>query len=122
MAKIDLENGESKIGKWTLNFTPEEGVRYTGDFHVTNKNVYFESKFDTSLVNAIGKGLSMAAFNRFNGAAAEGLLKIPREEIQTVETKKSFFKKQVILHLQNGVTLPFNYGMLSVDKIAAALQ
>ena len=86
-----------------------------GDFYVTDKNIYYDAKFDTSFTGA----LIETAFMKFG---SEGHFKISRDGIDRVEVKKSFFKKSIILHLKDGTQLPFNYGMLSVDKIADALS
>lgn len=115
MAKPPLENGEQIIDSWTLNFMPTEGGRYTGDFYVTDKKVFYDAKFDMSFRGI----LKEAAFVQFG---SEGHMTVPRDGIERVEVKKSFFKKSIILHLKDGTELSFNYGMLSVDKIAAALS
>ena len=49
--KIIESNNENIIGTWQLNFIPlnQKGVRLLGKLFVTNKSLYFDVKFDTSL-------------------------------------------------------------------------
>ena len=47
---------------------------------------------------------------------------IPKDMITNVEVKKSFFKKKVMLTLDTGEVHTFDYGMLPIDKVAAAIE
>lgn len=115
MGNIELEQGEQKIGTWTINYLPPGGGKYTGPLLVTNKRLLYEAKFDTSL-----KGFLEEAF--FYKFGSEDFIVIPKERIKKVEVKKSFLSKKVLLTLDNGQEHTFDYGMLSVDKLAEAIQ
>ena len=114
MSQFELQDGESEIDSWTINYIPPDGGRYTGKLLVTNQRLLYDAMFDTSLTGAL-KELII-----FHGS--HGYLSIPKAEIQGIEVKSSFFKKKVIVTLQGGQQHTFDYGMLSVKKLAAAIE
>ena len=114
MSEFQLEDGEQKLGNWTLNYVPPEGGRYTGKLVVTDRRLLFDASFDTSVSGAL-KELIIT-----NGS--HGYLSIPKSSIQSVDVKSGFFKKKVTVTLQDGKPHVFDYGMLSVAKVAAAIQ
>ena len=114
MSNIELESGESKLGSWTLNYKPPGGGRYTGKLVVTNARVLFDAQFDTSMTGAFKELLIMSG--------SHGYLSIPKSSIQSTDVKSSFFKKTVTVTLGDNTAHTFDYGMLSVKKVAAAIQ
>jgi len=113
--KFELELGETVIDTWTLIYLPSGGGKYNGKLTVTNKRLLYDAKFDIS-----AKGLFSEAMTIKWGS--EGYLIIPKSEIKSVDTEKSFFAKKVILTLQDGSKQTFSYGVLSIDKIVDAIK
>ena len=111
---IELEQGEAELGSWTLNYIPPSGGRYTGKLIVSDRRVLFDAKFDTSLTGTLKELFIMSGSHEY--------LSIPKESIRSVEVKSSMLKKKVIVTLHDGTDHTFDYGMLSVDKVAAAIQ
>jgi len=111
---IELEYGEAELGSWTLNYIPPSGGRYTGKLIVSDRRLLFDAKFDTSLTGTLGELLIMSGSHRY--------LSIPKGNIRSVDVKRSMLKKKVIVTLYDGTEHTFDYGMLSVDKVAAAIQ
>lgn len=114
MSQFEMQNGEQEIGGWTLNYVPPDGGRYTGKLVVTNQRLLFDAKFDTSMSGALKELIVVSG--------SHGYLSIPKSAIQDVAVKSGFFKKKVTVTLQDGKQHVFDYGMMSVKKIAAAIQ
>jgi hypothetical protein len=113
--KIPLEAGETKIDTWTLLYEPPQGGKYNGKLLVTNRRLLYDAQFDVSVAGMIGEAL----FVKFG---SEGCVVIPKARIKSVEVKKGFFAKKVLLTLDDGQVHSFNYGMLKIDPVAAAIQ
>jgi hypothetical protein len=113
--KYPLEASEKELGTWTTNLVIPEIGRYLGDLTVTDKNVIFLSKFDTSLNAIMDKAL-------FRSIDQESYMVLPREEIQSITTKKSLLNKRVKLMTKDNKELTIDYGMLSIDPIVKALE
>ena len=110
-----LEEGETIIDTWTLLYTPPGGGKYNGKLTVTNKRLLYDAKYDVS-----AKGLLSEAM--FIHWGSEGYLTIRKDEISQVQTEKSFLAKKVVLTLTDGSVHTFNYGVLNIDKVAAAIN
>lgn len=115
MENVNLEQGEEKLGTWTLNYYPPGGGKYLGKLMVTNKRLLYNARFDTSLKGALEEVL----FYKFG---SEDFIVLPKERIKNVEVKKSLLSKKVIVTLDNGKQHTFDYGVLSVDKLAEAVK
>ncbi len=111
---IELEQGETELGSWTLNYIPPSGGRYTGKLIVSDRRLLFDAKFDTSLTGTLRELIIISG--------THGYLSIPKTSIRSVEVKSSMLKKKVIVTIDDGSDHTFDYGMLSVDKVAAAIQ
>lgn len=109
-----LNNGENLLGKWTINYIAPDNSRYLGELDVTDQNLYFDGKFDMSFSGIVKEAL-------FVQTGSAGYLCIPKNMIAKVHLKKSFLKKQVILTLNNGQIHTFDYGAMSIDKLAEAI-
>ena len=110
-----LQEGETIIDTWTLIYIPPGGGKYNGKLTVTNKRLLYDAKYGIS-----AKGLLSEAM--FVHWGSEGYLTIRKDEISRVETEKSFLAKKVILTLTDGSIHTFNYGVLNIDKVAAAIN
>ncbi len=132
--KLIKSKNEILFDTWQLNFIPlnQKGVRLGGKLFVTDKNLYFDVKFDTSLsgllssvatsaVSASGHSL-LVSQEIINQWQDNGYFTIPKSEIKSVTEKKSFFKKTVTIKLSDGSEYVFDYGMLPVTKIAEAIR
>ncbi len=113
--KYPLEASEKDLGTWTTNVVIPEIGRYLGDLTVTDKNVIFLSKFDTSLNAIMDKAL-------FRSIDQESYMVLPREEIQRITAKKSLLNKRITLMTKDNNELIIDYGMLSIDPIVKALE
>jgi len=112
---INLSPGEAKIDTWTILYEPPKGGKFNGKLTVTNQRLLYDAKFDYS-----AKGiLEEFAFIKWG---SEGYLEINKEDIQSVETQKSFLAKKCIVTLKDGSRHTFNYGAMNIDKCAAAIQ
>ncbi len=114
MSSIDMLQDEVSSGTWTLNYIPPNGGRYLGKLTVTNQRILFDATFDVSAQGVLGE--------LFITSGSHGFLSIPKDQIQNVAVKSGFFKKKVTVTLGDGQAHVFDYGMLSVKKIAAAIE
>jgi len=114
MANIDFEQGENKIDTWTMNYVQPSGGGYNGKLTITNKRLIFEAKFKLNIIGSAD--ISPYAPNSL------GFCVLPKDDILTVETAKNFLHKKIILIMKNGEKHTFDYGMLNIDKVAAAIN
>jgi len=112
--KIDLLNGEQIIDTWTVMYSPPSGGKYNGKLTVTNKRLIYDAQLD----------ISWKAISEENMTLSQGnakFLAIPKELIKSVEADKSFFAKKTVVTLKSGEKHVFNYGMLNIDPVVAAI-
>jgi hypothetical protein len=114
MGKFEFLPEETELGHWTLNYIPAGGGRFTGPLTVTNKRLLFDAQFNTSAPGALRE---LVVFQ-----GTWGYVAIPKERIQKVDVSSSMLKKKVTVTLDNGEVHVFDYGMLSVQKIAEAIN
>ncbi len=114
---------------WTINFEPEEGGRVTGELTVDDENLSFVALYDSSnatilksIAGAVGSFAASgghAVYLSDNDTELE--FRLPKSEIASTTIKKSLLAKRVIVTMKDGPSFVFNYGMLSVDKLAEAI-
>jgi len=114
---------------WTINYEPEEGGRFTGKLTVDDDTLTFVSLYDSSnaviaksIAGVVGSAVATGGnlvYTRSNDA--ELTVSLPKSEIESVAVKKKMLAKRVIVKMKNGQSFVFNYGMLSVTKLAAAI-
>ena len=114
MAQFEMLPEEKEIGHWTLNYIPASGGRFTGPLTVTNQRILFDAQFNTSAAGALRELMV------FKGTW--GYIAIPKSRIQKTAVVSSMLKKKVVVTLDNGEAHTFDYGMLSVQKIAEAIN
>ena len=73
----------------------------------------FAATFDTSLVGTLAQLVMVEG--------GHGYLEIPQASIRSVEVQRSLLKKRVLVTVDDGGCHTFDYGALSVEKIAAAI-
>ena len=119
-----------ELGKWAINYLPEEGGRYTGHLTVTDEAVTFVSLYESSnktIVKAIF--LDVGTFAAAGGHTVyrysndqEARVELPTSEIVGVKAAKKGLMKQAVVTMTDGQTFVFDYGMLSVKKLVAAIE
>ena len=120
----------SDLGSWTVNYLPDDGGRLTGKLVLTEDEVRFRAMYDSSF-KTIAKNIGLAAgtmaasggaltYLREDGSEAEIVL--PRSSVAQAEEAKKGLMKQVAVTMTDGQRFVFEYGMLSVKKIVAAIN
>ena len=132
MKKTIEENGEEIIGSWTLNCVPFKASKFLGKLYVTNKSLYFDAQFDSSLSGLIGSVVTSAGAASGNALLVssriikewegKGYMFVEKKNIKAIEEKSSFFKKTVVLELDDDSVIVFDYGMLGVKKLIEAIK
>lgn len=113
--KIPLDANEAKIDTWTLLYEPPKGGKYNGKLMITNQRLLYDAQFDVSTKGLVDEAL-------FVKWGSEALVIIPKARITKVDVKKSMFAKKAMVTLDDGQVHTFNYGMLNIDPVAAAIQ
>ena len=118
------------LGTWTVNYLPDEGGRYTGPLAVETDRLYFETLYESSnktIVKAIF--LDTATFAAAGGHTVyrysnddSAVVDLPSGEIAGVEAAKKGMTKRAVVTMTDGERFVFDYGMLSVKKLVAAIQ
>jgi hypothetical protein len=119
-----------ELGEWAINYLPEEGGRYTGKLKVTDEAVTFISLYESSnktIVKAIF--LDVGTFAAAGGHTVyrysndqEAKVELPTAEIAGVKAAKKGLMKQAVVTMTDGQSFVFDYGMLSVKKLVAAIE
>jgi hypothetical protein len=111
--KIELQANESIIDTWALNYIPPNGGKYNGKCTITNQRIVFEALVDYSAAAILFKGMFLKAGS---------LLYIAKDEVKSIDTKKGFLNKQVILILENGEKHTLDRGAMGIDDILKAIN
>ena len=106
----DLKPLENVIDTWTLFYLPPGGGKYNGKLTVTNQRLFYNAKFDGSVLGVLG-----------NRAASGGLV-IDKSDIANVETQKKLLSKRALVTLTDGSVHTFDYGAMNIDKCVAAIE
>ena len=117
------------LGTWTVNYLPGEGGRYTGKLTVTDERLLFKSLYESStktIVKAIF--LDVSTFAAAGGHTVyrysnddEIVVDLPVAEIARVAAAKKMLMKRAIVTLRDDQEFVFDYGLLSVKKLVAAI-
>ena len=117
-------------GDWTLNYLPEEGGRYTGTLTVGDEKVEFVSLYESSnrtIVKAIF--LDVGTFAAAGGHTVyrysndkEARVDLPVSDIAAVEARKKRMMNRVAITMKDGQEFVFDYGLLSVKNLVAAIE
>jgi hypothetical protein len=104
---MELEADEIQKGRWNINLL-HQGVRYNGNLTITNKNIYYDINHKIG-----GTGVAMA----------DGLLKIARSEVNSVESySKYWIFQRFQVKLKNGESYEFDRGVMSIKAIVSLLK
>jgi hypothetical protein len=119
-----------ELGEWTVNYLPEEGGRFTGTLTVTEEKVFFSSLYESSnrtIVKAIF--LDVGSFVAAGGHTVyrysddtQARVDLPVGEIAGVGAAKRGMMKQAVVTMKDGQQFVFDYGLLSVKKLVAAIE
>ena len=115
---------------WTINYLPQDGGRITGKLLVGDDNVRFEALYDSSnktILEAIGLSLGTFAASGGHGVYlsdndSDATIVIPREAITGATAAKKGLTRRVVVSTTEAADFVFDYGMLSVKKIVAAIN
>jgi len=115
MNTTTLQPGENIIDTWTIFYTPPEGKKFNGKLTVTNRRLMYRTLYDA--------GYNPASYYvTFNKEDKDIIYAINKVDIAHVDVQKTIFAKKVIITLSDGTKHEFNYGVMSVDKLVAAVN
>jgi hypothetical protein len=110
-----LQPGETATDTWSIFYTPPEGKKFNGKLTVTNKRLIYRTLYDASY--------NPASYHvAFNKEDKDIVFSINKADITRVDIQKNFLAKKVIITLSDGTKHEFNYGVMSVDKLVAAIN
>jgi hypothetical protein len=116
--------------EWTINYLPEEGGRITGKLKLTDTDLEYKGLYDSSNKEVIkGIGLSLGAFaatgghgSYFHDTGTDFSFKLPRADVDHAELNKKGLMKQAVVHMKDGSTFVFDYGLLNPKKLIATIN
>ncbi len=119
-----------KMGKWAINYIPEEGGRYTGKLTVADEKLQFVSLYESSnktIVKAIF--VDVGTFAAAGGHTVyrystddEVRIDLPTEEIARVEAVKKGMMNRAVITMKGGEEFIFDSGLMSTKKLVAAIE
>ncbi len=115
MSNIALQPGENLIDTWTIFYTPPGGKKFNGKLTVTNKRLIYRTLYDAAY--------NPASYHvTFDKEDKDAIYSINKTDIASVDVQKSFLSKKVIITLSDGSKHEFNYGVMNIDKLVAAIN
>ena len=116
--------------EWTINYLPAEGGRMTGKLRLTEPSLQYTGLYDSSNKEVIkGIGGSLATFaasgghaSYFHDTGTDFGFTLPRADIDHAELNKKGLMKQAVIHMNDGSTFVFDYGLLNPKKLIAAIN
>jgi hypothetical protein len=116
--------------EWSINYLPEDGGRITGKLKLTDTDLEYTGLYDSSNKEVI-KGIagSLGAFAVSGGHAmyfhdtdTDFGFTLPRADVDHAELNKKGLMKQAVVHMKDGSSFVFDYGMLNPKKLIAAIN
>lgn len=116
--------------EWTINYLPAEGGRITGKLKLTEPSLQYTGLYDSSNKEVI-KGIagSLGTFaasgghaSYFHDTGTDFGFTLPRDDIDHAELNKKGLMKQAVIHMKDGSTFVFDYGLLNPKKLIAAIN
>lgn len=107
--KPALAPNETAIDTWSINYAGSDGKAGIGKLTVTNQRLLFLPQHGAD-------SFSLSIYNR------NGLIVLDKSDIKNVSAQKSLLAKKVIITMADDSVHVFNYGMMNIDKILAAVQ
>lgn len=116
--------------EWTINYLPEEGGRYTGKLALTAEMLSFASLYESSnktVIKAIFADVTTFAaagghtVYRYSNDQ-EARVDLPLSDVTGVHAEKKGLMNRAVVTMENGESFVFDYGMLKVKKLVAAIE
>lgn len=107
--KLNLEPNETTIDTWAINYITPDSRTSIGKLTVTNQRLLFLPQHEED-------SLSLSVYNR------NGLIVLAKSDIKNVAAQKSLLAKKVVVTMSDDSVHVFNYGMMNIDRILAAVQ
>ena len=97
------------------SYTPPEGKKFNGKLTVTNKRLIYRTLYGADYNPA-------SYYVTFDKENDDIIYFIDKADIGRVDIEKSFLTKRVIIILTDGTRHEFNYGVMCVDRLVAAIN
>lgn len=107
--KLKLAPDEARIDTWSVHYIGPDNRSDSGKLTVTNRRLLFLPQHDAG-------SLSLSVFNK------NGLIVLEKSMIKNVMAQKTLLSKKIVITMYDGSVHLFNYGMLNIDKIVAAVE
>jgi len=107
--KLELAPNETTIDTWAINYIAPDSKTSMGKLTVTNQRLLFLPQHGAG-------SFSLSVYNR------NGLLVLEKSDIKNVTAQKSLLAKKVVVTMSDDSVHVFNYGIMNIDKILAAVQ
>ncbi|WP_300597683.1 hypothetical protein [Niabella sp.] len=107
--KLELQPNETTIDTWAINYVGPNSKTATGKLTITNQRLLFLPQHGAD-------SLSLSVYNR------QGLIVLDKSCIRNVAAQKSFLSKKVLITMSDDSVHTFNYGVMNIDKLVAAIQ
>ncbi|MFT3980425.1 MAG: hypothetical protein QM687_08150 [Ferruginibacter sp.] len=106
---FELQASETIIDTWTLYYIAPGGKSTAGKLTVTNQRLLFLPQHEDD-------SFSLSLYNK------KGMLAFDKSAIKNIGIKKSLLSKKVLVTMQDNSIHSFNYGIMNIDKLLAAVQ
>lgn len=107
--KLELQSNETAIDTWAINYIGPNNKAAAGKLTITNQRLLFLPQHGAD-------SLSLSVYNR------KGLIVLDKSNIKDVAAQKSFLSKKVLVTMRDDSVHVFNYGVMNIDKLVAAIQ
>ncbi|MCF3110831.1 PH domain-containing protein [Niabella sp. CC-SYL272] len=107
--KFELQPNEAPIDTWAINYIGPNNKAAVGKLTITNQRLLFLPQHDMD-------SLSLSIYNR------KGMIVLNKSDIKDVTVQKSLLSKKVFITMPDDSVHIFNYGMMNIDKLVAAIQ
>lgn len=107
--KVELAPNETTIDTWSINYIAPDSKTSTGKLTITNQRLVFLPQHDAG-------SFSLSIYNK------NGLIVLEKSAIKDITAQKSLLSKKVVITMSDGSVHAFNYGIMNIDRILAAVQ
>ncbi len=107
--KVELAPNEITIDTWAINYIAPDSKTSMGKLTITNQRLVFLPQHDP-------RSFSLSIYNK------NGLIVLEKSNIKDITAQKSLLAKKVVITMADGSVHVFNYGIMNIDRILAAVQ
>lgn len=107
--KVELAPNETTIDTWAINYISPDSKTSAGKLTVTNQRLLFLPQHNAG-------SFSLSIYNR------DGLIVLEKSAIKDITAQKSLLSKKVVITMTDGSVHAFNYGIMNIERILAAVQ